>query len=221
MTEFAGNRSLADHLPGATNADLCLLYRETRIVKIVVGIVLAMRFLHSKGVVHRHFNPKNILFDWDWNVRIAGLGDCILIGDPDKATLCERKVDDVWPLIDFHYLTPECYDDKVVPESDIFAFGLILYELVTGHPAFGKHMAAESIGRKVVVENFRPSIPESVAPAVADLIRRYWATECRRRPPFHRILGRLAALRFKLSAGVNSAKVVAFVTEIEAQEKEK
>jgi serine/threonine protein kinase len=57
VTEFVANGSLADHLPGGENGDRCQLRDSTRIVRIISGIVLAMRFLHSRGIVHCALTP--------------------------------------------------------------------------------------------------------------------------------------------------------------------
>jgi serine/threonine protein kinase len=104
-------------------------------VKIICGIVLAMRFIHDRGVIHRDLRPDNILLDWDWNwnVRIADFWHSISLDDP--------HIPDVEGIVvkDFCYLASECHENINFPESDVFSFGLILYELVVGHPAFPKN----------------------------------------------------------------------------------
>jgi serine/threonine protein kinase len=71
-TEFAVNGSLRNHL--SDSYFVHLLKHPTKIAKIIAGIALAMRYVHSKGVIHRNLTPDNILLDWDWNVRIADFG---------------------------------------------------------------------------------------------------------------------------------------------------
>jgi serine/threonine protein kinase len=70
VTKFAGNRSLANHLESTEYR----LRGGNKITKVIVGIALAMRFVHSKGVIHGDLKTDNILLDWDWKVRITHFG---------------------------------------------------------------------------------------------------------------------------------------------------
>jgi non-specific serine/threonine protein kinase len=82
VTEDARNGSLANHLPSAEGALQGQLRGETRAARIIVGIVLAMRYLHSRNVVHRDLRPDNILLDWDWNVGLCDFGHSLSPGEP-------------------------------------------------------------------------------------------------------------------------------------------
>jgi serine/threonine protein kinase len=76
VTEFAGNGSLTDHLSGFENCEFCALQGPTRTVHILWGF--AMRFIHSRGVIHGNLTPGTILLDWNWKVLIAGFGHNVL-----------------------------------------------------------------------------------------------------------------------------------------------
>jgi serine/threonine protein kinase len=150
VTEFVGNGSLADHLSPAE----CPLRGENRIAKVIVGIALAMRFVHSCGVIHRNLSPHNILLDWNWKVRISDFGHSIPDSNPSK-----RQESFSSP-----YFAPECYSNKFSRASDVFSFGLILFELLSGQPAFSKDMTPLQIMCAVVVNDERPEIPKFVIP---------------------------------------------------------
>jgi serine/threonine protein kinase len=238
VTEFAPNGSLADHLPWAKGADLCRLRGPTRIATIIAGIAVAMNFLHARSIVHGALNPDHIFLDWDWTVRIGGFGQSTFIVDrPSKI-----HQNGIWPINDFwhntvidnpspkvwenktwpkgnsHFIAPECYDDEGSTESDVFSFGLILYELIVGQPAFPLEIEPQRLAKLIVGDDFRPQIPDSVPTNVQELIEDCWATNPAHRPTFDVIVFRLEQMQFKLTAGVNSTKVAAFVNRIEEWE---
>jgi serine/threonine protein kinase len=217
VTEFAGNGSLASHLPSTKSSNHCRLSGANRITRIIVGIVLAMRYLHSHDVIHRDLNPDNILLDWDWTVRIADFGHSSSPENPrihlplHPNAICE------WPSGDSRYLAPECYDNSYFQESDVFSFGMILYELLVGQRAF-PNLKPQQIAHKVVINDERPTIPEFVLPSARNLITDCWSTEPGDRASFDEIMDRLKQMKFKVIPGVNPSKLSTFVEKIEELE---
>jgi serine/threonine protein kinase len=128
VTEFAGNGSLANHLPPSK----CCLSGATRITRVIVGIALAMRFLHSRGITHCDFKPDNILLEWIWNGRIADFGRSSWSNRSKIPSLTGFNMISNRPSNDLRYIAPECCDGCSFPESNVFSFGPILYELLTG-----------------------------------------------------------------------------------------
>jgi serine/threonine protein kinase len=218
VTEFAENGSLASHLPSAGNGEKCLLRGETRIARIIVGIVLAMRYIHSQRVIHCDLNPDNILLDCNWNVRIADFGHSISPDEPAVPTPDDPYHNGHWSSADPHYLAPECYDGQYGWESDVFSFGLILYELVAREPAFPKHLNRLTIAKLLIIDDKRPTIPAFVLPAVKKLICQCWKRKRSRRPTFNEILNQLEEMKFKLTINVNSSKLSEFVKSIKDRE---
>jgi serine/threonine protein kinase len=169
-----------------------------------------MRYLHTAGVVHRDLRPDNIFLDWDWNVRIGGFGHSVC----GKSSVDDRLLE----AGKWSYLAPECFYGKFSQKSDVFAFGLILYELLVGEPAFGKEGRGLYIMKQIAIDEFRPAIPDWVAREVEELISDCWAHEANDRPSFADILARLEAMDFKLTDEVNSVKLRRFVKEVKERE---
>jgi serine/threonine protein kinase len=172
-----------------------------------------MRFVHSRGVTHRDLSPENSLFDWDWTVRIADFGhSASLDALPLKKSIA--------PDLGSRYLAPECYDDTFCYASDVFAFGLILFEIVVGRPAFPESLKQLQIVFMIAIEGARPEIPDSVLPPARELIADCWEADPDDRPTFEEIVDRLEEMRWKVTANVDSVKVAKFVKRIEEWENE-
>jgi serine/threonine protein kinase len=122
------------------------------------------------------------------------------------------------PFMDSYYLAPECYDNRYSQMSDVFSFGLILYELLTGQPVFSKELTLNEIAFLVAVKHELPDIPEFVLPSARELIMNCWAEEPGDRLSFEDIVDRLKELKFKVMPNVNSSKLSAFVETIEEWE---
>jgi serine/threonine protein kinase len=177
-----------------------------------------MRFLHSQNVIHRDLTPDNIVVDWDWNVRICDFGYSVSLDHPQPLLPIGQKAAEFWRTLDWHYLALECYDGVIVPEGDVFSFGLILYELIIGRPVFLKGLSPYTVMMMLSEDDWRPDIPDDVNPAAATLMRDCLAVDYRVRPSFIKILRRLKKMQFKLMTGVNSAKIAEFVNTIEDHE---
>jgi serine/threonine protein kinase len=213
--EFVRNGSLANHLPDGQTGDFCELREPTRIVKIICGIVIAMDWMHSQNITHRDLTPENIVVDWDWNIRIIDFGQSDSPTEPRIPRLPGLE----WvPSVNCHYAAPETYENIVDPGNDVFSFGMILYELVVGHPMYPKTMDSMVITGKMIQEDWQPQIPNCVLPETGKLICDCLSVKYWERPSFSEILKSLKRMRFKLIGGVNSSKVEDFVNQMNVHE---
>jgi serine/threonine protein kinase len=99
----------------------------TKIAVAATGIVLARRYLHFRGIVHRELTPDNSLIDWDWIIRIGDFGRSLPINESDTR---DSRI-----AAEPRYTAPECFENQPTLRSDVFSFGVILYEMLTGKPA--------------------------------------------------------------------------------------
>jgi serine/threonine protein kinase len=207
--EFIPNGSLADHLPSFHAPDSGRMQYPTRTAKIICGIALAMRYFHSRGVIHQNLTPENILLDWNWNIRIANLG---------RSHSGAGHSTEAVPAGDPHYLAPECLENVIAPANDVFSFGLILYEIITGRPVFSKSLTACQVTGILMKKEWELDFPSTVNPDTEDLIRYCLEGDRQSRPPFDWVFDRLEEMEFRVADGVNSGKVALFVGKIKAME---
>jgi predicted ATPase len=116
-------------------------------VAIAAQIADALAKVHAIGIVHRDLKPQNLMVSGDATAKILDFGVAKLLGvsptrDSDASTtLTEQGT----VLGTVGYMSPEqATDGEVDFRSDQFSFGSVLYEMVTGFPAFQKKTYAET-----------------------------------------------------------------------------
>jgi serine/threonine protein kinase len=144
-------------------------------------------------------------------VRIAGFGESASPEYPPAPADPTPDKSAPSPSRDCGYMAPEHHDNESSWRSDVFSFGIILYELVVGRRVFPEEFGTWRILKLLVLDNFRPEIPAFVAPAVNDLITECWAQDPSDRPTFDNIFERLEEMQFKVRPDVDSSKLSAFV----------
>lgn len=102
----------------------------TEVVDICKQLSLALAHAHSKGIVHRDIKPHNVIVQEDGNVKITDFGIAITM----NATML-TQTNSVMGSV--HYLPPEQISGDVVDaRSDIYSFGILMYELILGKLPF-------------------------------------------------------------------------------------
>jgi serine/threonine-protein kinase len=103
-------------------------FPQDKAIQIARQVCAGMAAAHELGILHRDLKPSNVMIDGRGRVRITDFGLAAL-----AETIEGREVRSGTP----HYMAPEQLRGKEVSiQSDVYALGLVLYELFTGKKAF-------------------------------------------------------------------------------------
>jgi Tol biopolymer transport system component len=145
-----------------------------RAVDCGVQIAHGLAAAHEKGIVHRDLKPDNVFVTRDDRVKILDFG----LAKPGAGTVSGSETES--PTVSGYtepgkvmgtvgYMSPEQVRGGAVDQrSDIFSFGSMLYEMLTGRRAFQRETAAETM---TAILNGEPPEPETPGPTIPDAIR--------------------------------------------------
>jgi len=147
------------------------------ILSIAGQVADAIDFAHFHGVVHRDIKPGNILFEADSQGRIA-LGDfgiARIFGAVERDITAANGEFVGSP----GYLAPEAFQGRVIsPSSDIYSFGVVLFEMIAGKIPFDEYQETYAILQTKVnrdapdIRSYRKGVSESIALKLAQTLSR-------------------------------------------------
>jgi serine/threonine-protein kinase len=161
-----------------------------RCLPIMIQLSDALVFIHSKNIVHRDLKPANIMLTGK-----DGIGDVVKLLDFGLArTRFQTRLTRTGMLVGtINYMSPEQVSGlPPTPACDVYALGIIFYEMVTGRHAFPGDTITE-IADKILVSapdqpaQYRPGIPDELN----GLIMQMLSKESTRRPSAAVVLNRL------------------------------
>ncbi|PKU67065.1 inactive protein kinase SELMODRAFT_444075 isoform X2 [Dendrobium catenatum] len=156
--EFICNGSLDSHLYDSSQRPLDWCARQ----KIAVGAARGLRYLHEECrvgcIIHRDVRPNNILITHDFDALVGDFG--LARWQPDGNLAVKTRV-----IGTFGYLAPEyAQSGQVTEKADVYSFGIVLLELVTGRRAVDINRPK---GQQCLAEWARPILKEY---AIQDLL---------------------------------------------------
>jgi len=133
-----------------------------RVAKLIRQVGQALSAAHAQGVVHRDLKPENIMLQQAGDEEYAKLIDFGIATVLEAPTSTEIKTTKVAGTID--YMAPEQLHGKPTAASDVYALGVIAYEMVTGRRPFNPDspyqlLELQRAGVRVKPCDLRPSLP--------------------------------------------------------------
>ncbi len=194
-----------DYCPGRTLAALlqqCGRVPPREACRLLLPALAGLQFAHERGIVHRDLKPANLILvpgesrdgrgGADPSVKILDFGIAKVIHEKPgggESSLTGTGV----AIGTIYYMSPEqAGGAKVDARSDLYAIGVILYELVTGRKPFdGEHMT--HLYKQVLLDRPRPLKDQGVAltmPGLEDFLQSALEKDPEKRPPSAREMAR-------------------------------
>jgi serine/threonine-protein kinase len=145
---------------------------------IAMQIVDALEAAHGQGVIHRDLKPANIKLTPQGTVKVLDFGIAKVLdlksasGDRGAAFVTPSVTQTGVVLGTAAYMSPEQARGKLVDErTDIWAFGVVLYEMLTGQPAFGGEDVTVTLARVLERNTDLTTLPAAISPAVRQTLQ--------------------------------------------------
>jgi serine/threonine protein kinase/tetratricopeptide (TPR) repeat protein len=152
VSDFNGRPFFAmEHVEGLTLKDVIAgkPLPIDRIIEIGIQVCEGLQAAHEKGITHRDIKPSNILIDSHGRARIVDFGLASVLGT-DQLTKTGSTLGTIG------YMSPEqVRGDKVDHRTDLFSFGVVLYEMITGHSPFKADSEAATLH---AITNTKPDL---------------------------------------------------------------
>jgi serine/threonine-protein kinase len=162
---YVRGRSLSDVLALLRREDTgaVRVYSFTRLIQIYLQVLQAMAYAHRRGVIHRDLKPANIMLGEHGEVQVLDWGLALVIGRGSATMGAQQPTDAIKQVSGTPaYMAPEqARGDEVDARADIYALGVILYEILTLRRPFSGKTQFELMAAVIRDD---PSPPREAAP---------------------------------------------------------
>ena len=182
-TEYMENGTLLDVLIKEKNGGKIQGWTPTQKSIVIFGIASGMMCIHNCNAIHRDLKPANILLNSKFEPKIADFGLSKIENSESMQSIVGGT-----PL----WMAPELFLEKQYTNKvDVFAFGMILYQIITGRLPFDGKLNPYQISNNIL-NGGRPEINGDVQDFYRQLIQDCWKQNPDERPTFDDIVFRLA-----------------------------
>lgn len=149
---------------------------------------LGIMWLHASNpqILHRDIKPSNFLLDENLRVKVCDFG----LSSVKKRGESLVDIDSIpgTPL----WMAPEVMNGgEVTDKADVYAFGLLLWEILTRIEPFGSYRSYKELKKAICQDHVRPEIPEDTPHTLANVMTACWHRKAGSRPSFEKICQKL------------------------------
>ncbi|KAF1873926.1 hypothetical protein Lal_00013891 [Lupinus albus] len=200
VTEYAKGGSVRQFLMKRQNRSVPLKLA----VKQALDVARGMTYVHGLGLIHRDLKSDNLLIFGDKSIKIADFG----------VARIEVQTEGMTPETGtYRWMAPEMIQHRPYTQKvDVYSFGIVLWELITGMLPF-QNMTAVQAAFAVVNKNVRPIIPNDCLPILREIMTRCWDPNPDVRPPFTEIVRMLESAETEIMTTVRKARFRCCITQ--------
>ncbi|MFQ5730971.1 MAG: protein kinase [Planctomycetaceae bacterium] len=142
-----------------------------QVVEVGLQICSALQYAHERGVFHRDIKPGNFLLTREHQVKLSDFGLATVVS-ANKLTASGKTVGS------FRYMAPEqVRGDDPAPQTDLYALGCVLFQMIAGRPPFDGSTAAELLKKQLEelpprLAAFAPECPAALEQVVHALLQK-------------------------------------------------
>ncbi|KAE8056093.1 hypothetical protein FH972_012890 [Carpinus fangiana] len=200
VTEYAKGGSVRQFLTKRQNRSVPLKLA----VKQALDVARGMAYVHGLGLIHRDLKSDNLLIFTDRSIKIADFG----------VARIEVQTEGMTPETGtYRWMAPEMIQHRPYTQKvDVYSFGIVLWELITGHLPF-QNMTAVQAAFAVVNKGVRPNIPGNCLPVLSEIMTRCWDANPDVRPPFAEVVRMLENAEMEIMTTVRKARFRCCMTQ--------
>jgi serine/threonine protein kinase len=188
VMELVEGVTLGERIAGAVGADFS---PADETLSIAQQIAEALEYAHERGIIHRDMKPANVKITPEGTVKVLDFGLAKALDtnasrssdSSDSPTLTAAETRAGVILGTAAYMSPEQARGKVVDRrADIWAFGCLLYEMLTGKKPFSGETVTDTLAAVIREEPDREALPANTPPKIRDVLYR-----CLKKDPKQRL----------------------------------
>ncbi|XP_058223115.1 serine/threonine-protein kinase STY13-like [Rhododendron vialii] len=193
VTEYAKGGSVRQFLIKRQNRAVPLKLA----VKQALDVARGMEYVHGLGLIHRDLKSDNLLISADRSIKVADFG----------VARIEVQTEGMTPETGtYRWMAPEMIQHRPYTQKvDVYSFGIVLWELITGMLPF-QNMTAVQAAFAVVNKGVRPIIPNDCLPVLCEIMTRCWDGNPNIRPHFTEVVRMLEIAETEIMTTVRKAR---------------
>ncbi|KAF3436699.1 hypothetical protein FNV43_RR19446 [Rhamnella rubrinervis] len=193
VTEYARGGSVRQFLMKRQNRAVPLKLA----VKQALDVARGMAYVHGLGLIHRDLKSDNLLIFGDKSIKIADFG----------VARIEVQTEGMTPETGtYRWMAPEMIQHRPYTQKiDVYSFGIVLWELITGMLPF-QNMTAVQAAFAVVNKGVRPIVPNDCLPVLTEIMTRCWDANPDARPHFTEVVRMLENAETEILTTVRKAR---------------